>query len=187
VQAEVTGKAQDRLVEWFHELRAPLRRFLGSRRGMAPADLDDVAQEVFLRLLRYRRADLVEQPKAYLFKVAANVAAEWGMKARHRWPHDADWLSELHTELTPDDELQRAQRDRDVGRALATLPTRMQAILQLQFGEGLTQEAIAAQLGVTRRVVKRDTIGAYARLRLLIAAAESPAGGVSNLDVERQR
>ena len=44
--------------------------------------MDDAAQEVFLRLLRYDRGELVENPQAYLFKVATNVAAEWSIRAR---------------------------------------------------------------------------------------------------------
>ena|SRR2546427_7067363 len=57
-----------RLADWFRQWRSPLRKFL-LRRGSVPAsDLDDIAQEVFLRLMRYDRTELIEHPQAYLFQ-----------------------------------------------------------------------------------------------------------------------
>lgn len=157
---------QDQLVGWFRELRAPLRRFLRSRRGVPHSDLDDVAQEVFLRLLRFDRSELITQPKAYLFKMAANVASEWGMRACRHLPHDSEWLSELSTGIDLDDELQRETRDGEIARAINELSPRARSILQLHFGEGLTHEAIAGRLQLTRRIVKRECIRAYAALRV---------------------
>lgn len=162
------ARSHDRLADWFRELRAPLRRFLGSRRGVAHVDVDDVAQEVFLRLLRFDRADLIAQPKAYLFRMAVNVASEWSMLARQRRPHDSQWLSELSTEDELDADLQRAERDAEVARAIGSLPPRTQAILKLHFDEELTYDAIAERLQLTRRIVKREILHAYAGLRTLL-------------------
>ena len=80
------GPPRGKLADWFDELRDPLRRFLAVRRGVKTSDIDDLAQEVFLRLLRYDRAELVNDPKAYLFKMASNVACEWFTYARQRFP-----------------------------------------------------------------------------------------------------
>jgi RNA polymerase sigma-70 factor (ECF subfamily) len=162
------AERDDRLAKWFRELRQPLRRFLSARRGVAHADLDDVAQEVFLRLLRFNSADRITEPKAYLFKMAANVATEWSMRSRHRQPHDSQWLSELLAEGALEDDLQRAERDAEISRALGALPPRAQAILRLHFGDGLAHAAIAERLLVTRRIVKRELIRAYAELRVAL-------------------
>ena len=86
---------QNRLVEWFRRWRTPLRRFLASRNAVRPADFDDVAQEVFLRLLRYDAAQIVEHPQAYLFKMASNVAAEWSIRSSIRLLHEPHWLASL--------------------------------------------------------------------------------------------
>jgi DNA-directed RNA polymerase specialized sigma24 family protein len=67
----VSAHAKRRLTDWFHQWRVPLRRFLVGRRGVPAADVDDVAQEVFLRLVRYEKTELVDHPQAYLYKVAA--------------------------------------------------------------------------------------------------------------------
>src|ERR1700750_1783979 len=90
--------AHKALSEWSRRWRSPLRKFLAGRGAVRVADLDDVAQEVFLRLLRYQSAEVVEHPQAYLFKIAANVSAEWAIRARHRLEHDPRWLDTLVAE-----------------------------------------------------------------------------------------
>jgi RNA polymerase sigma factor (sigma-70 family) len=160
-----------KLAQWFLEVRKPLRRFIASRQNVVPADVDDVAQEVFLRLLRYEREELVIDARSYLFKIAANVASEWSMRAQRRWPHDSAWLDGLAYESGIVDELERSQRHEDIRDALATLPARAREILRLHFGENLTHEAIATQLGVSRRIVKRDIIAAYVSLRSALSVS----------------
>lgn len=162
---------ESRLVEWFRNLRRPLRRFLALRRGVASADLDDVAQEVFLRLLRYNREDLVSDPQAYLFKVAANVASEWSMRARNRLPHDSTWLESLTDEAAQEEAVDREFENREVAAALGDLPSRAREIIRLHFAEGLKHEEIALRLGVTARIVKRDLINGYSILRGLLGDA----------------
>ena len=130
------------------------------------ADIDDIAQEVFLRVLRYDRAELVEHPQAYLFKIATNVSAEWALRSSQRLPHDSAWLDELVDGLSPETELEREGAGEHLRQAIQTLPARAREILRLHFGEGLTHPEIASTLGVTRKIVKRDMARAYAALRI---------------------
>jgi RNA polymerase sigma factor (sigma-70 family) len=161
-----------RLAQWFRELKGPLRRFIAGRRDAVPTDIDDIAQEVFLRLLRYDRAGKISDPRAYLFKIAGNVASEWSMRARQRLPHESIWLDDLTDETDIAEEMERTERNSQLYSALGSLPTRAREILRLHFGEALTHEAIAARLGVTRRVVKRDIVRAYASLRFALTLPE---------------
>jgi RNA polymerase sigma factor (sigma-70 family) len=165
-----TQETKRRLSDWFHQWRSPLRKFLLGRGAVAVSDLDDVAQEVFLRLLRYDRAELVEHPQAYLFKVAANVAAEWSIRARHRHPHEPKWLGDLLAQDSPDDNVAHAMVQAEIERALNTLPLRHREILKLQFAEGLGQAEIAVRLGVTPRSVKRSLAKSYSKLRMELPA-----------------
>lgn len=157
------------LAEWFRDWRGPLRRFLARKRFASNADIDDIAQEVFLRLLRYGRAELVTQPQAYLFKIASNVSEEWRMRASRRLPHDDAWLAEL-TELTsPDVELECVDARKQVTAAVMDLPSRAREILRLHFAEEKTYAEIASSMGITLRIVHRDVERAYAALRLSLA------------------
>jgi RNA polymerase sigma-70 factor (ECF subfamily) len=156
---------QNRLVEWFRRWRTPLRRFLASRNAVRPADFDDVAQEVFLRLLRYDAAQIVEHPQAYLFKMASNVAAEWSIRSSNRLHHEPHWLATLAAEDSPERALDSEVAQLEILRALNTLSPRERAILKLYFEEGLTQAEIATRLGVSFRIVRRDFEKSYGKLR----------------------
>ena len=123
-----------------------------------------------MRLLRYNNVELIEYPQAYLFKMAANVAGEWAMRARHRRPHDERWLTELHAESDPECEVEREAAHNRLRKALAGLPPRQREVLRLHYGEGLTRAQIADFLKLSERIVKRDLINAYCRLRTLLDA-----------------
>src|SRR4051812_42481242 len=65
----------------FEELRAGLHRYL-RRELRHPQDVEDLAQEVYLRLLRFTAAESVRFPKAYVFRVAFNVLYEFKHRRR---------------------------------------------------------------------------------------------------------
>ena len=160
-----TGDAKRRVSDWFRQWRSPLRRYLLGKGGVAAADVDDVAQEVFLRLMRYDRAELIEHPQAYLFKMATNVAAEWSIRARHRQPHDPKWLAALTSEQRPDEDSLRDAAQGEIERALNTLTARQREVLRLFFSEGMQQAEIAERLGETPRSVRRQLANSYDKLR----------------------
>jgi len=164
---------QDRLVQWFLQWRKPICRFLGAYRAVDRADIDDVAQEVFLRMVRYDRSALVANPQSYLFKMAANVAAEWSMRPRQRSPHASEWLSELTEDSSPESDLLNRAEEEALLVAINALPPRPREMLRLHFVDSLTREQIAARLAVSPRVVKRELIRAYAALRLSLGAPDS--------------
>ncbi len=166
----MTHSSKDRLTDWFRQWRMPLRRFLSVRRSHSSSDLDDIAQEVFLRMLRYDRSELVANPQAYLFKIASNVSVEWSTRASRRQPHSEEWLADLADEGDPETDFEREAQEHDLECAIESLPPRAREILRLHYGEGLTHEVIAKRLVTTRRIVKRDLIRAYADLRESLAA-----------------
>lgn len=160
-----TAETRRRLSEWFRQWQHPLRRFLAARRGIPPTDVDDIAQEVFLRIMRYDKGELVDQPQAYLFKIAANVAAEWSIRSRNRIPHESKWLDELVSGELPEALVLRSQSQREVERALRRLKPRERQVLKLYFSGGLSYADIAAHTGESQRSVRRIFIRSYQRLR----------------------
>ena len=156
------------VIHWFQRFKrwkAPLRRLLAARGPLGAHDVDDIAQEVFLRLLRFQNTELIEHPEAYLFRMATNVAGEWAMLARHRHPHGQQWLSDLPAAGRPEHEVGREAAQEEFRRALQALPARQREVLRLHFGDGLNRAEIAARLKMTERMVKRDLVLAYAALR----------------------
>ena len=156
---------KNRLTDWFRQWGAPLRKFLKGKRAVPAADLDDVAQEVFLRLLRYERTELVENPQAYLYKMASNVAAEWSIRSRQAKPHDSHWLTDLSSGDDLERNLSRGQVEEEVRRAIETLAPRQKRMLKLHHFEGLGYGEIAQRLSATPRSVKRVLTKSYDKLR----------------------
>jgi RNA polymerase sigma factor (sigma-70 family) len=154
-----------RLTDWFRQWRGPLRKFLVGRGAVPAADLDDVAQEVFLRLMRYGRTELIEHPQAYLFKMASNVAAEWAIRARYVRSREPEWLAGLAGEDRPEDEASHIELQDEIERALLTLTPQQQEVLKLQFYSGLSRGEIAGRLNLSERSVKRALTKSYEKLR----------------------
>lgn len=164
-EAMIESDSKRRVAGWFNEWQRPLRRFIAGRHAIPPRDLDDVAQEVFLRLMRYDRIEFVENPQAYLFKTAANVATEWAIRSRTSSARELAWLEGNGSDDSTDGDAGRLETEEEIGRALLTLRPRQRKVLKLQFFEGLSHAQTAQRLGVTERVVKRALAKSYQRLR----------------------
>jgi RNA polymerase sigma factor (sigma-70 family) len=161
----ISADAKRRLSDWFSQWRLPLRRFLLGKVGIPAADVEDVGQEVFLRLMRYETAELIEYPQAYLYKVAANVATEWSIRARNRLPHDEKWVASLIDKEQPESQTIRSQSEREIERALNTLTPYQREVLKLFFVEELEYTEIATRLGESLRSITRQFRKSYDKLR----------------------
>ena len=164
------------VARWYDEYHLRLLSFL--RSGLkADADAEDVSQEVYLRLLRIPEDRVVEHPRAYLFRVAANVINDWraGQRLFETRPTE-----ELDRFAAPDDsaaDYEQAKRLERIERALNTLPAHYRATIVLKTAHGMTYQEIAEHLGVSERMVKRYIVKAYARLRdRLLADVPNRAG-----------
>jgi RNA polymerase sigma factor (sigma-70 family) len=159
-----TRRGETTLAHWVREYAEDLRRFLAKRR-IIESDIKDVCQEVYLRLLRFDRSEVVKNPQAYLYRVAANVAHDFKLR-RARWTGlDDSTLDELAVEASPEQLFETDTRASALARAMAALPPLPRAALVLQYHESLTYEQIAERLGVSRRVVKRAIARGYALMR----------------------
>jgi len=157
----------DRVTELFEKWSKYIRYLLRNRKSVPPSDIDDLAQEVFLRLLRYSDETEIESPGGYLSRITQNVANEWCERARVRHPHDESALAELLSESDDEPEmaLARTQRSEHVQAALEELPARRRKVLLSRVEHGMTYKEIARQQGLTHRVVVRDLARAYKTLR----------------------
>jgi len=171
----------ERLTAWFETWRGAMCRWLSSRSSIQEADLDDVAQEVFLRLLRYSDDAVVDYPQSYLFRIAVNVVNEWRERARNRLPHGEEGLETLEIEShdEPEHSVDRTLRVKRVQSAVNRLPTRQRQVLLLHINDDLTYKQIAAKLKLSPRIVRRDIAHAYAQLRDDLR--EESLGGLARL------
>lgn len=158
------AKLRRSLARWAQDYTEDLKRFLAKRR-IVEADIKDLCQEVYLRLLRFERVEVVKNPQAYLFRVAANVAHDFKLRQQRWLPLDPEHQEEASSAPGPDEVAESGTRRERVARALARLPPLPRAALTLQADDDLTYEQIAARLGVSRRSVKRAIARGYDLLR----------------------
>jgi RNA polymerase sigma-70 factor (ECF subfamily) len=152
--------SQDRFVTAIQKSHGRnLRRFLAARMRNAAADVPDLMQEIFLRLLRIKDHEAIRNPQAYLYTIANHVLHQHALQ-RPGPPDDIDPLelaSELGHSVPPDlaDELDTRQRLEKVVRGLHQDSPRACATLLMYRGEGLTLTEIGERLGVSRTMAKK--------------------------------
>ena len=136
-----------------------LRRYLAARMRNAAADVPDLVQEVFLRLLRVERHDAIRNPQAYLYTVAGHVLHQHALRqtARPESIEIAAVVSELYAIPDTDPELQaeRDQRFEALRRELREISPGAYATLMLHRYYGLPLADISQRLGVSYSMTKK--------------------------------
>lgn len=165
----------------------PLLRFFVSRLPDA-AEAPDMVQEVYLRLLRLERPDLIQSPEAYLYTIAANIAREQRLKRVTRPAHIA--LDDAPAEALPSDTdpfataapesaALRADRLRRLQAALMQLSPKARACLVWHRRDGLTYREIGARLGISTNMVKKYLSQAMAHCHQHLGEAQGGRGHVA--------
>jgi RNA polymerase sigma factor (sigma-70 family) len=142
----------------FAEHRGPLQAFL-FRRVRSHPDAAELAQEVYVRMLRVPDMEAIRNPEAYLYTVASNLGKE---HARHKRkdgdvldiddPLVQEQLAELPAFVGQLDTEQRIKR---LAEVLHQLPPKCRAAVVLQYWHGQSYEEIARRLGVSTHMVKK--------------------------------
>jgi RNA polymerase sigma factor (sigma-70 family) len=134
-----------------------LRRFL-STRLRDPHDVPDLAQEVFLRLLRVQQHEGIRSPEAYLFTVASHVIHQHALRKSSE-PVSVD-ISDVFAELQalsgddPVAQADHAARIANLEEILKALPLRVATALVMHKLGGYTVQEIGDHLGVARETAK---------------------------------
>lgn len=152
------------LAGWRQRWNRSLFQFL-RQRARSPVDVEDLAQETYLRLLRAPDLSGVRNPQAYLLQVARHVMLEWrGQKV----PPEAFVELEEETlvdECPPELELEAQMAQARLEKALAELSPVVRAVVLLRLRDDWPPQQIAQRLGLTDRQVKRHLARGYDHLR----------------------
>ena len=152
------------LAGWQQRWNRSLFRFLG-RRVRSAVDIEDLAQETYLRLLRARDLGEVRNPQAYLLRVASHVLLEW--RDNEPRPESMVMFDEdlLTHDSSPQLELEASISQERFDHALRSVSPTMRAVLLLRLRDERSCKDIAQELGITLRQVRRYLAGGYERLR----------------------
>jgi RNA polymerase sigma-70 factor (ECF subfamily) len=152
----------------FDDVLRALRRF-----GVAGADVEDLAQDVFVVVCRRWSAYRPDMPiRPWLTGIAFNVARRYLGRVWREVPAGEIDREDLHGD--PDHDLQAAQARRLVRTALAALPARDRAVLILHELEGLPIREVAEALAVPRFTAYTRLRQARVRVARLVAQLQRP-------------
>jgi RNA polymerase sigma-70 factor (ECF subfamily) len=160
------------LLDAYLSKRDDLVRFFAARlRSMAAAE--DLVQDLYVRVAALDSEEPVENPSAYLYRLASNLMLDRLRSDRRSTARDSAWVQsrsvELHGEAVADEpsaeqNVAGRQRLALLTRAIADLPPKTRRAFELHKLEGLTQEETARVLGVSRKTVEKQISSALQRL-----------------------
>ena len=137
------------------------------RKTRDPTEIEDLVQDVFLRIAARRSGDAVENMAAYVFQTAASVLAD---RHRRRTVRHADDHVEFDTEHHGSIDfdalriLEARQSLQNAVTALQSLPERTRTIFVLRRLEGHAYREIADRFGISVSAVEKHMVRAVQHL-----------------------
>src|SRR5262245_7634211 len=163
----------------FAEHRRALQKYF-YRRIRTKSEAPDLAQEVYVRMLRISDTEAIRNPQLYLYTVASNLAKERAVLERREAvcldlgaDFDVALVQQRLGEVTPlESELEANEMTTRLNAALGQLPGRWRTALVLQYRYGLIYQEIADRLGVSSNMVKKYLAQGLGRCRRYMAQWE---------------
>jgi RNA polymerase sigma-70 factor (ECF subfamily) len=164
-QKRTGATLQDEVARLYEESRDDVFRYLLTL-GLHPPRAQEAAQEVFLRLYAtLRKGEQIENPRAWVFRVAHNL----GLKIRARQNSEAPFDAELGVRFAaqtpnPESELLERERMTRFHSAVEGLSQQQRQCLLLRL-EGLRYPEIGSALGISASAVGEFLRRAMVRLK----------------------
>jgi RNA polymerase sigma-70 factor (ECF subfamily) len=156
---EVTESSQGKLsvitrafIENSTFIKSFLRRFLHSQH-----DIEDVAQQAYLKAYCAEQEKAIEHPKSYLFTIAKNIAVNELTKKSNRITEYLEECDDFVSTESSDSLESEVEAEHSLGvycDAVAALPEACRRVFLLRKVHGLKQSEIAESLGVSLRNVE---------------------------------
>lgn len=133
-----------------------------------PHTAADLVQDALERTgVRWSRIERTADPDAYVKRAIVNGrTSRWRKLRRESLVAALPEPASGHRDAEP--------HDHELWRLLATLPPRQRAVLVLRYYEDMSEEQIAQTLGCAPGTVKSQASKALAKLRTVLADADTP-------------
>jgi len=148
---------ESQLFNAFHACVKELKAFLTRRVG-CPEAAADIVQDTYIRLAMRGEQPRHTNPRALVFRVAANLATDHARHERMREKLDAGSIDDLvvaSTAPAPDAAIAAKQEDRLFKQAIAALPEKCRMVFLLRMSQELSYGQIADRLGISISAVEK--------------------------------
>ncbi len=151
----------------FRRLYVPLGMY--ALRLVGDADTaEDMVQDSFLKVWQaVERGDSIDSFGAFMYRTVRNTCLNY-LRNRHETVGD-EYIPEVS-----DDDIDTSMRDARIWQAIDALPDRCREVFLLSKRDGLSQEEIAEELGISLKTVKNQMTKAFSRLRSALAPGHKP-------------
>ena len=141
-------------------LKKYLTRFLSN-----PQDVDEIAQEAFLRAFAAEGKQSIRLPRSFLYRTAKNLALDFNIRKSNileTQMEDSQASSVIPDEEqnSPEERLGAKQMMMVFARAVSALPERNRRVFILAKVHGASYKEISAELGITVSTVEKHVASA---------------------------
>ncbi len=169
--------------------QSALRRFI-ARFFSRPQDIEDVAQEAYLRAFDAQRAgEQVRSPKAFLFRIAKNVALnELARKSRLLTDYIEDSAAQdvVDQGSSTEEQVMSQEKLALFCRAVASLPVQCRKAFLMRKAYGLPHSEISDQLGISVSTVEKHVASGLQRCSVYLREKGYPVDVVQLSEDERR-
>ena len=168
--------AANSVTETFFKNEGPLKSFI-SRFMYRPQDVDDIAQETFIRAFKAEKKGAIEHPKAYLYTIARNLAFKELTKKSCKMTsfiEDSCLPEVLGTDEDIEEQVGTLEKLSRVKTAIAELPPQCQRVFIMRKVYGFSHKEISQKLGISVSTVEKHIVSGLKRCRQSVKRQESP-------------
>lgn len=138
-------------------------------------DAQEIAQEVYVKLLTMNDLSHLESPRAFLFRMAINQSMDYLRKRVVRANVPPDPAGEdMHATPLPEQHLWVSQQWKKVQAALRELPAKSSQAFVMHVVEGRAFSVIAGDMKLSERMIRYHVSHAMAHCRERCFAPEAP-------------
>lgn len=181
------GSADTSVYEAYARHQSSLKRFIG-RFMRGTSDIEDIAQEAFLRAYTVERGRPITRPKSFLFRIAKHLALSQLTRKSRRI---TDYLDESHDLAvegnSPDDEVSAEQILSLHYEAVTELSSQQRQVYLLRKVHGCSHKEIASILEIAVSTVEKHLMKAVERCDTYVRERTEARDGDEGLMRVRRR
>ena len=129
---------------------------------------EDMVQDAFMKAWVYLdKGGVADNFPAFMYRTVRNVCLTY-LREWH------EFVDESHIPEAGGEEIDTSFRDARIWKAIDALPEKCREVFLMSKRDGLTNEEIAEELGISIKTVKNQMTKAYSRLREALSDGHKP-------------
>lgn len=188
-QDKPSDRKDSAMTKAFLENESFLKKFL-TRFLSQPQDIEDVAQETFLKAFNAEKHQEIRSPKAFLFRIAKNAALTRLTKKSQLitdYIGDLDSPEVLCDGASVEDQVASRQKLAVFCQAAASLPPQCRRAFIMRKVYGLSHKEISGRLGISTSTVEKHVANGLQRCSNFMRDNVKSVGNVTGLSTNKSQ